>query len=95
MFQDQDANQFAVWVNSHLKYPEAAKKDTLQGRVVLQFVIEKDGSVTGVKILRSAAPVLDEEALRVISQSPKWTPGYVNGEPVRVTYCFPVVFKLK
>lgn len=95
MFQGQDANQFAVWVNSHLKYPEAAKKDTLQGRVVLQFVIEKDGSVTGVKILRSAAPVLDEEALRVISQSPKWTPGYVNGELVRVTYCFPVVFKLK
>lgn len=95
MFQDQDANQFAVWVNSHLKYPKEAVKDTLQGRVVLQFVIEKDGSVTGAKILRSAAPVLDEEALRVISQSPKWTPGYVNGEPVRVIYNFPVVFKLK
>ena len=95
LFQDQDANQFAYWVNENLKYPKEAVKDTLQGRVLIQFTIEKDGSVTGARILRSAAPVLDEEALRVISQSPKWTPGYVDGKPVRVIYNFPVVFKLK
>ena len=95
MFQDKEANQFAYWVNENLKYPKEAVKDSLQGRVLIQFVIEKDGSVTGARILRSAAPVLDEETLRVISQSPQWTPGYVNGEPVRVTYNFPVVFKLQ
>ena len=94
-FQDGDAGQsFPRWVNENLKYPQEAVKDSLQGRVTLQFTIEKDGSVTDVHVLRGCAPVLDEEAIRVVSQSPKWTPGYINGEPVRVVYNFPVLFQL-
>ena len=94
-FQDGDAGQsFPRWVNENLKYPPEAVKDSLQGRVTLQFTIEKDGSVTDVHVLRGCAPVLDEEAIRVVSQSPKWTPGYINGEPVRVVYNFPVLFQL-
>ena len=62
--------------------------------MTLQFTIEKDGSVTDVRVLRGCAPILDKEAVRVVSQSPKWTPGYVKGEPVRVVFNFPVVFQL-
>ncbi|MBR5018704.1 MAG: M56 family metallopeptidase [Bacteroidales bacterium] len=94
-FQDGDANAFSLWVNKNLKYPAEAKEKKLQGRVTLQFTVEKDGSVTGVKVLRGVDPILDGEAVRVISQSPKWSPGYTNGEPVRVTYNFPVVYQLK
>ena len=93
-FQDGDVGQFSHWVNENLKYPQKAVKDSLQGRVTLQFTIEKDGSVTDVRVLRGCAPILDEEAVRVVSQSPKWTPGYVKGEPVRVVFNFPVVFQL-
>ena len=94
-FQDGDAGQsFPLWVNQNLTYPKEAVKDSLQGRVTLQFTIEKDGSVTDVHVLRGCAPVLDEEAIRVVSQSPKWTPGYINGEPVRVVFNFPVLFQL-
>ena len=93
-FQDGDVSQFSHWVNDNLHYPQEAVKDSLQGRVTLQFTIEKDGSVTDVHVLRGCAPVLDEEAIRVVSQSPKWTPGYINGEPVRVVYNFPVLFQL-
>ncbi len=93
-FQDGDVGQFSYWVNQNLKYPQEAVKDSLQGRVTLQFTIEKDGSVTDVRVLRGCAPILDEEAVRVVSQSPKWTPGYVKGEPVRVVFNFPVVFQL-
>ncbi len=94
-FQDGDAGQsFPLWVNQNLTYPKEAVKDSLQGRVTLQFTIEKDGSVTDVHVLRGCAPVLDEEAVRVVSQSPKWTPGYIKGEPVRVVFNFPVVFQL-
>ena len=93
-FQDGDVGQFSHWVSENLKYPQEAVKDSLQGRVTLQFTIEKDGSVTDVRVLRGCAPILDEEAVRVVSQSPKWTPGYVKGEPVRVVFNFPVVFQL-
>ena len=93
-FQDGDVGQFSHWVNENLKYPQKAVKDSLQGRVTLQFTIEKDGSVTGVRVLRGCAPILDEEAVRVVSQSPKWTPGSIKGEPVRVVFNFPVVFQL-
>jgi protein TonB len=77
-----------------LVYPAEAKENGMQGRVVLQFVIEKDGSVADVKVLRGAHPSLDAEAVRVVSLSPKWTPGKMNGKAVRVTYTFPVIFML-
>lgn len=93
-FEGGDANQFSRWVNQRLHYPPEAKQKGLQGRVTLQFTVEKDGSVTGVKVLRGVHPLLDDEAVRVISESPKWTPGTVRGEPTRVVYNFPVVFQL-
>ena len=97
VFQGGDAGyKFGDWVNAHLTYPQAAKEAKAQGRVTLQFTIYPDGSLRDTKVLRGVNPELDAEALRVISASPAdWTPGYVHGEPVKVTYVFPVVFKLK
>ena len=94
-FNGGDANEFSKWVNSHLQYPEQAKKDGLQGRVILSFTIGTDGVVRDVKVLRSAHEVLDAEAARVISASPKWEPGLQDGNPVPVTFTFPVVFQLR
>ena len=69
-FQGGDANQFSKWVNSRLVYPEIAKENGVQGRVTLQFTVEKDGTVTKVKVLRGVDPSLDKEAVRVVSMSP-------------------------
>ena len=93
-FQGGDANTFAKWVSDNLNYPEEAKKDKIAGRVMLQFVVGTDGSVSDVKILRGVHPQLDAEAVRVISSSPQWKPGEVDGEIVAVTYQFPVIFQL-
>ena len=94
-FQGGEAGtSFSKWVNENLKYPQAAKDAGVQGRVTLQFIVYPDGSVRDTKVLRGAHPDLDAEALRVVSASPDWTPGYVNGEPVKVTYTFPVIFQL-
>ena len=94
-FQGGDANQFSKWVNSRLVYPEIAKENGVQGRVTLQFTVEKDGSVTKVKVLRGVDPSLDKEAIRVVSQSPKWKPGKQRDRAVPVTYTFPVIFQLR
>jgi len=94
-FQDGDANSFALWVNKKLSYPEEAKEKKIDGRVTLQFTVEKDGSIKDIKVLKGVDPVLDNEAVRVVSESPKWKPGLQNGTPVNVTYIFPVVFKLQ
>ena len=94
-FNGESANAFSEWVNSHLKYPEDAKAAGEQGRVTLQFTIGTDGVVSNVKILRGVSESLDAEALRVVSSSPDWGPGKVNGKPVPVTFTFPVVFKLQ
>ena len=77
-----------------MNYPEQAKKDSIEGRVVLSFVVETDGSITEPKVVQSVHPLLDEEALRVAKLMPKWEPGYQNGTPVRVKYNIPVTFKL-
>lgn len=95
MFQGGNASAFSEWVNTQLKYPDAAKAAGEQGRVTLQFTIGTDGEVSNVKILRGVSETLDAEALRVVSSSPKWEPGKVNGKPVSVTFTFPVVFKLQ
>ena len=94
-FQGGDANQFSKWVNSRLVYPEIAKENGVQGRVTLQFTVEKDGSVTKVKVLRGVDPSLDKEAVRVVSMSPKWKPGKQRDRTVPVTYTFPVIFQLR
>ena len=94
-FQGGDANHFSKWVNSRLVYPEIAKENGVQGRVTLQFTVEKDGSVTKVKVLRGVDPSLDKEAVRVVSMSPKWKPGKQRDRAVPVTYTFPVIFQLR
>ena len=94
-FQGGDANQFSKWVNSRLQYPEIAKENGVQGRVTLQFTVEKDGTVTKVRVLRGVDPSLDKEAVRVVSMSPKWKPGKQRDRAVPVTYTFPVIFQLR
>lgn len=94
-FQGGDANQFSKWVNQRLEYPEIAKENGVQGRVTLQFTVEKDGTVTKVKVLRGVDPSLDKEAVRVVSMSPKWKPGKQRDRAVPVTYTFPVIFQLR
>ena len=94
-FQGGDANQFSKWVNSRLQYPEIAKENGVQGLVTLQFTVEKDGTVTKVRVLRGVDPSLDKEAVRVVSMSPKWKPGKQRDRAVPVTYTFPVIFQLR
>ena len=78
--------------NTH--YPEIAEKNGVQGRVVVTFVVEKDGSITEAKIFKSVDQSLDEEAVRVVKSMPKWKPGKYNGEPTRVKYTVPITFRL-
>ena len=93
-FQGQPAAAFANWVYSQMKYPEQAIKENLAGRVAIKFTISKSGDLKDITVLRGAHPILDAEALRAVSTSPKWEPGKVKGEPVNVTYIFPVIFKM-
>ncbi|MCR5445782.1 MAG: M56 family metallopeptidase [Bacteroidales bacterium] len=83
------------YLAENITYPQQAKDSGIQGRVYVTFVVEKDGSITGAKVLRGIGGGCDEEALRVVNAMPKWTPGKQLGEPVRVQFNLPVVFKLK
>lgn len=94
-FKGGDANTFSKWVATQLVYPDIAKENGIQGRVIVQFTVEKDGRVTNVKILRGVDPTLDKEAVRVINSSPKWEPGRQRDRTVKVTYTFPVIFQLR
>ena len=94
-FMGGDANEFSKWVNQRLVYPEIAKENGVQGRVTLQFTVESDGRVTNVKVLRGVDSSLDQEAVRVVSSSPRWTPGKQRDRAVKVTYTFPVIFQLR
>ena len=82
------------FLSENVKYPEDCKKEGIQGRVIAQFIIDKDGSIKDVKIVRGVHPSLDKEAIRVIEAMPKWTPGKVKGEPVKCQYTLPVAFKI-
>lgn len=82
------------WLATNVKYPEHAKENGIQGRVVVKFVIEKDGSVSDVRIMRSPNDELSEEAIRVVKAMPKWKAGRQNGKKVRVQYMLPINFKL-
>ena len=83
------------YLGSHIKYPTVAEENGIQGRVICTFVVERDGSITDVKVARSVDPSLDKEAVRVVSSMPKWIPGKQNGSAVRVKYTLPVTFKLQ
>ena len=83
------------YLHDHVKYPVVAQENGVQGRVVVSFIVERDGSITDVRVVRSVDPSLDREAARVVSSMPRWTPGKQNGSAVRVKYNVPVMFKLQ
>lgn len=83
------------WLADHLKYPVVAAENGISGRVVVQFVVERDGSVSQVRVVRGVDPSLDKEAQRVISSMPKWIPGKQNGQAVRSRFTVPVTFRLQ
>ena len=94
-FEGSDANAFAKWVYGQVKYPQQCIEDQIEGRVVLQFTINKVGEVADVTVLRGVCPALDEEAVRAVKASPAWAPGKTeDGKAVPVTFTFPIVFKL-
>lgn len=83
------------WLADHIKYPVVAAENGISGRVVVQFVVERDGSVSQVRVVRGVDPSLDKEAQRVISSMPKWIPGKQNGQAVRSRFTVPVTFRLE
>ena len=82
------------FLRQEVKYPKEAEEKGLQGRVVVRYIIEKDGSISEVEIVKSVNEYLDAEAIRVVNAMPKWKPGKQNGEPVRVKFTIPVTFRL-
>lgn len=83
------------FLNKNIKYPTIAQENGIQGRVILQFVVNKDGSIVDVVVARSVDPYLDKEAVRVVNMMPKWKPGKQRGKPVRVKFTLPVTFRLQ
>ena len=83
------------FLGKNVKYPATAQEKGIQGRVIVQFVVNRDGSIVEPKVVRGVDPDLDKEALRVISIMPKWKPGKQKGEAVRVKYTIPVMFRLQ
>lgn len=94
-FQGGDLNAFRNWVQGRLKYPQIAAENGIQGRVVLDFVVERDGSLTNINVLQSPDRSLSDEATRVLATSPKWSPGKQRNQPVRVRYTLPVDFRIQ
>lgn len=93
-FRGGGLEKFTEWVRKRLNYPQAAIDAKIKGTVSLTFVVEKDGSVSNVTVLKGVNPLLDNEAVKAISESPKWTPGLWRGRPVRVRYLIPLSFIL-
>lgn len=81
------------YLSENVEYPLIAKENGIQGRVMCEFIVDKDGSITEVKVTRSVDPSLDREAVRVIKSMPKWNPGKQKGKPVRVKYTMPINFR--
>lgn len=84
-----------AWLAENVKYPVVAQENGVSGRVIVSFVVERDGSITDVQVVRSVDPSLDKEAVRAVKSMPKWIPGKQNGQAVRVKYNVPVVFRLQ
>ncbi len=82
------------WISKNVKYPVLAMENGIQGKVFVQFVIERDGSITDVKVVRGVDSSLDKEAIRVVKAMPKWTPGKQRGKAVRVSFTLPINFQL-
>ena len=94
-FLGGDVNKFSKWVNERIKYPQVPQESGIQGRVIVSFVIEPDGSLSNFIVTRNIDPLLDAEALRVVQSSPKWTPGKQRDVPVRVRCSISINYVLK
>ena len=94
-FQGGDLMTFRNWVMQKVKYPQIAQENNITGRVLLMFVIERDGSLTNIQVLQTPDSSLSDEAIRVLKSSPKWTPGKQRNQPVRVSFTLPVMFQLR
>ena len=81
------------WIDNNVQYPAVARENGIEGRVILKFIVEKDGSLSDSTVIHSVHPIVDREALRLVGQMPKWNPGKRAGIPVRVRYCLPIKFK--
>lgn len=86
---------FGKFLSKNLNYPPMARENNIQGRVIVNFVVERDGSLTDIKVVRGIGGGCDEEAVRVLKKTPKWKPGIQNGRPVRVSYTIPIFFQLQ
>ena len=86
--------EFMKWLTRNLKYPVSLQELQIQGKVVAEFIVNTDGSITDVKVVGALHPLCDAEVLRVLRMMPRWTPGIINDEPCRTKVCIPVVFKL-
>jgi TonB family protein len=93
LFNGKEAGEFTTWAAKEIRYPAEAVKQKITGSVYVSFIVEKDGTVSTVKVLKSV-PTLDDEAVRVVKSSPKWTPGEANNIPVRVMFTLPVKFMM-
>jgi periplasmic protein TonB len=94
-FRGGDIEKFREWVQKKAVYPQLAQDNGIQGKVILTFVVERDGSVTNVKVLKGVDKLLDDEAVKAIEASPKWSPGLQRGKPVRVRFNLPLVFSFR
>ena len=89
------ATEFRKYIGQNLRYPEIAAENGISGRVIVQFAVNKVGTVVDAKVVRSVDPALDKEAIRVVMSSPKWTPGKQRGKSVKVLFTFPINFVLQ
>jgi protein TonB len=94
-FQGGDINSFNTWVKQNVAYPSIAAENNIQGRVVVQFAVNSKGEIVDVKVVRGIDRALDDEAIRVIKSSPKWTPGKQGGKSVKQQFTIPIVFQLQ
>lgn len=92
-FRGGDLTVFRNWVGKRTRYPEEAISNKIRGTVFLTFIVEKDGSVSNVNVIKGVHPLLDEEAVKAITASPKWSPGLQRGQPVRVRFQIPLTFQ--
>ena len=94
-FMGGDLMTFRNWVQSKVRYPQIAQENNISGRVLLMFVIEKDGSLTNIQVLQTPDNSLSDEAIRILKTSPKWTPGKQRNQAVRVKYTLPIDFRIQ
>lgn len=94
-FMGGDLMTFRNWVQSKVRFPQIAQENNISGRVLLMFVIERDGSLTNIQVLQTPDSSLSDEAIRVLKTSPKWTPGRQRNQSVRVKYTLPIDFRIQ